>query len=390
MAEQNSKRIVVWVQHFADRPYLMLQWHDPVTGKRKSKSAETCNPVEAEKLRADLEYELNHGLHFEGGRMPWEKFRELFEREYVAPLRPNTRFNYEDTLDLFEELCQPKRLDQVSVRTVSAFATAMRTRPTRGRPGMKPGTVKVRLQFLSTALHWAAEQGLLAKCPKFPKVQAPERKPQPVPAESFERILEKAPDANMRAYLLTGWLAGLRLSEAHMLEWEPSEDAPYLDLAGNHIVLPAGFVKGKSDQWVPLDGRLREALEALPRQGKRVFHFPAWGRGPEISASAVSDRVTRLARLAGVRLTMHTLRKGFGCRYAGKVPAQVLQKLMRHRNIRTTMDYYANVDDAVEAAVEAECNAQRNSSRNTAAQPAPTPKTGGGASPSQDEPSTFS
>ena len=61
--------------------------------------------------------------------------------------------------------------------------------------------------------------------------------------------------------------------------------------------------------------------------------------------------VTKLAKKAGVKLTMHTLRKGFGCRYAGKVPAQVLQKLMRHANIRVTMTYYANVDDAVEAAV---------------------------------------
>jgi hypothetical protein len=48
---------------------------------------------------------------------------------------------------------------------------------------------------------------------------------------------------------------------------------------------------------------------------------------------------------------MHSLRKGFGCRYASHVPAQVLQKLMRHANIKTTMDYYANVDAAVEAAV---------------------------------------
>jgi integrase len=59
---------------------------------------------------------------------------------------------------------------------------------------------------------------------------------------------------------------------------------------------------------------------------------------------------------------MHSLRKGFGCRYAGKVPAQVLQRLMRHANIALTMTYYANVDDAVMAAV---LGGERNSSRNT-------------------------
>jgi hypothetical protein len=52
-----------------------------------------------------------------------------------------------------------------------------------------------------------------------------------------------------------------------------------------------------------------------------------------------------------VKLTFHSLRKGFGCRYAGKVPAQVLQRLMRHSNVSITMAFYANVDEAVEAAV---------------------------------------
>jgi hypothetical protein len=81
MPENQCKRIVVWVQHFADRPYLMLQWHDPDTGKRKSKSAQTCNPLSAEQARADLEYEHNNGLYKEGSRISWEKFRELFEAE---------------------------------------------------------------------------------------------------------------------------------------------------------------------------------------------------------------------------------------------------------------------------------------------------------------------
>ena len=51
---------------------------------------------------------------------------------------------------------------------------------------------------------------------------------------------------------------------------------------------------------------------------------------------------------AGVRLTMRALRRGFGCKHAGKVPAQVLQRLMRHSDIKITMDYYANVDQAAE------------------------------------------
>jgi integrase len=206
----------------------------------------------------------------------------------------------------------------------------------------------VRLQFLKTALRWAVDQGMMVKYPKFPKATPDKRLPQPVPVGSFERSYAKAEgDAQMQAYLLTGWLAGLRLMEAYNLEWEETEDAPYVDLARNRIVLPGKIVKDKVDQWDPLDPALREALLALPRHSKKVFRFISTRTKQPLDMSGISDRVTDLAKKAGVRLTMHTLRKGFGCRYAGKVPAQVLQKLMRHRSIRTTMDYYVNVDQAV-------------------------------------------
>jgi integrase len=338
------------VQRFNDRTHLVLQWTDPETGRRKSKSAGTADEKEAEDARGDLEYELNHGKYQEASRMSWERFRELFEAEYAAGGRPNTARNYRDTLDLFERLCNPQRLRSITERTISIFVKGMRGTPTRGRPGMMSSTIKVRLQYLHTALQWAVEQGLLPKCPRFPSVKVPEKTPQPVPLESFERLLAKAPDDNLRAYLLTAWLAGLRLVEAYELEWEQTDRAPYLDLAGSRIVLPAEIVKAGRDQWIPLDPQLCEVLSRLPRQGRKVFRFVARD-GHIIAAGAVSDRVCRLAKKAGVKLTYHTLRKGFGCRYAGKVPAQVLQKLMRHATIRTTMAYYANVDDAVMEAV---------------------------------------
>jgi integrase len=205
----------------------------------------------------------------------------------------------------------------------------------------------------------------------FPEVKAPRKKPRPVAAESFERLLAKAPDDQTRAFLLCGWLAGLRLSEAHALEWEETERAPWIDFDRDRIILPAGFVKAVEDQWVPLDAELRAALERLPRTGARVFHFPS-ERGGWLTANGVGKVVAELARRAGVLLTMKSLRKGFGCYYAARVPAQALQKLMRHASIKTTMDYYANVDDAVEAAVR-----QRNTSRNNspAATPEPSPAT---------------
>jgi integrase len=362
MSEGDSKRVVVWVQHFGDRPFLMLQWHDPVTGKRKSRSAETNNPIDAERKRADLEYELNHGAYHEPSRMMWKTFRGLFEAEYLPGCRPDTRKVFAHAFDLFERLCSPGALRSITERTLSQFAAALRKQPGRiDKAGLSPWTVKVRLQFLRTALNWAVGQKLLVECPAFPDVRAPKTKPRPVPAEPFEKLLEKA-DPPLRAYLLCGWLAGLRRKEALLLEWEETDAAPWLDFPRRRIWLPAGFVKGVADQWVPLDAGLAAALLGLPRQGRKVFDFRSKVTGLPLTLSGVSLMITKLAKLAGVKLSMKTLRKGFGSRYAGKVPAQVLQRLMRHANISTTMDFYANIDEAVEEAV---LGVGRNSSRNS-------------------------
>ena len=125
-------------------------------------------------------------------------------------------------------------------------------------------------------------------------------------------------------------------------------------------------MKADEDQWVPLDPALRQTLEALPRHGVRVFRFTD-GRGPHserlVSVDCIGHRIVKLAKKAGVKLSMKSLRKGFGCRYAGKVSAHVLQRLMRHSDLRITMDYYANIDAAVEEAV---LGPQRVSSRVTA------------------------
>jgi integrase len=305
----SDNRVTVWVQRFKDRPALMLQWLDPETGKRRSESAGTADPGEAERKRADKEYELNHGLHQDVTRMSWERFRELFTEEHLSGLRPRTRKRYDNVFDLFEELARPGRLRSVNERTVSAFVAALRKRPTAGREGMMASTIRLTLQFLRTSLNWAVDQKLLPDCPAFPTVKVPRKKPQPIPAESFERLADKAPDANTRAFVYTGWLSGLRLGEALELEWEPGDKAPWLDLARDRIVLPAELVKAVEDQWVPLDAALREVLEALPRRSRKVFHFAAKDGHP-LTANGVSQRIIRLAKKAGVKLTMHALRKG--------------------------------------------------------------------------------
>jgi integrase len=364
-------RIKVWVQSFKDRPYPMLQWNDPDSGKRKSISAGTADAKEIERKRADKEYELNNGLHVEKSKMTWAKFRELFEAEYLPGLRERSREKYGTVLDVLEDEGLPKTIGEISERTISKLVSNLRCRkvmvrnrstagakPTKEskvkRVGLAPATIRNYLVTLHKALAWGYEQRLLQAVPRFPKIKVPRKKPQPVPTESFERLLLVAPNETWKGYLQCCWWAGLRLSEAWKLRWGQSSRFPYLDLQAGRIILPAEFAKSGEDQWVPIHPKLREVFEGLPRTGNEVFPLRTMSGRP-MTRAGISSFVCQLAKRAGVRLSMHKLRKGFGCRVAstlGKGNAPVLHQLMRHSSMQITMDYYANVDDVLSQAIE--------------------------------------
>src|SRR5262245_16698462 len=355
MAFDNVATVKVWVQAFKGRKFLYLQWHDPHTGERKTQTAQTADQEAAEKKRADLEYELNHGLHEAQCKLSWEQFREMFETEYAAGLRERSREKFACVFDVFEAMAAPKMLRGVNERILSTFVTALRARKRRGGGlGLAPMTIRNYLISLKTALGWAVKQKLLTALPAFPAVKVPKKKPQPVPTEAFERMLEYAPDAHWRAFLLCGWWAGLRLSEALHLRRNGNEKRPWLDLDNHRILLPAEFAKSDVDQWVPLHATLREALADLPDTGDEGLPFRSRKGGEPLSRNGVTNRVILIAKRAGVRLSMHRLRKGFGCRVAkqlGKGNAPILHSLMRHSSMQITMDYYASVEDALHAAI---------------------------------------
>jgi integrase len=332
--------------------WLVLQWFDPETGARKSKPAGTPDLKKAECKRTDLESDLNNGRYREATRLDWKAFRAAFESEYDGDQRASSREKRAAVLDVFEQVVRPDRLRAITTRTVSRFTAALRTRKqANGKVGLAAWTRRNYLVALRTALAWGVEQGYLDELPAFPKVRVPRKKPYPIAQQDYEKMLAKAPDELWRAFLLCAWWAGLWLSEAWKLQWERSEDFPWLDLPYNRIVLPASFAKSDEDQSVPLHPVLREALEKLPRTDPEVFPFRSRVTGKPLTRNGVTSRVIGIAEKAGVKLSMHRLRKGFGCRVAkqlGKGNAPVLHALMRHSSMQVTMDFYANVDDALQ------------------------------------------
>jgi integrase len=334
----DNVRVKVWVQKFPDRPYLMLQWHDPDTGRRKSKSAATDNPKAAEHFARDLEYELNHGIRRQPARMTWEQFCDVYTEEKLSGNRAATRKKAGYVFDSFEEHCHPKNLGALTERMLSLYVTRLRAN------GRKPATIAGHLAYLKAALRWAVGQKFLPVMPKVVMPKVPKKSIiRTVTMEEFERLLQFAPNDLWRAVLWTAWYTGMRRTELLTLTWN-NGGAPWVDFGQNRIWIPAEHNKADADQWIPLHPDLVKILAPFRQARGHLFALAA---NPE----GVSILFRKITKKAGIRVTLHDLRRTFGSRYAPHVSAPVLQRLMRHADIKTTLAFYTNVDGALEESI---------------------------------------
>jgi integrase len=334
-----DRKIVVYLLAPLDRDKLQLQWTCPDTGRRKSRSAGTADPDIAEQKRSDLEYELNHGIAHESSKMPWETFRQIYEEEHLAARREATRKKAGYVFDLFEKLSSPRKLGDINERKLSRHQTAMRT------ASRKAATIAGHMAYLRAALRWAADQKLIPTAPKIAMPKVPKKTViRKIVAEQFERIIAIAPSPLWAAFIATAWYTGMRRNEMLDLAWGCDLEKPWVDFDQARVWIPAAYNKSDADQWVPLHPQLAEILAALRKPAGRMFPLRE-------SAQEVSRQFGKLAKRAGLKVTLHDLRRSFGSRYAAVVPAPVLQRLMRHADIKTTLEFYTNVDDKLAEAI---------------------------------------
>jgi len=136
----------------------------------------------------------------------------------------------------------------------------------------------------------------------------------------------------------------MRRNEMLDLTWHSDAGTPWVAFGQGRIWIPAAYNKSDADQWIPLHPDLAEVLK--PRQQPRRRLFPL-----SESPREVSRKFGRLAKQCSLKITLHDLRRSFGSRYAAVVPAPVLQRLMRHADIKTTLGFYVDVDDQLDEAI---------------------------------------
>ena len=353
-----SDEIKVNVMQYPDRANLVLAYTDPVSGKRKTKSAGTSNEKDAWKAAAAWEEELRAGPQCPPSKVTWQAFRERYEQEHLASLAEKTRVHVSVALNHLEKYLNPDRLCKVNASALSTLQTKLRGR------GIRETSIASILRSIKAALSWGVSVGLMKAVPRInmPKgSKGKKMKGGALVGEQFDRMLAAVPkirpkdSAEWQRYLTGLYLGGLRLGESVALSWDA--DAPFaVDLSGRH---PRFRIKGEAqksgrDELTPMTPDFAEFILRTPEAQRRgrVFRLNQDGGSVPLSTHNVGKVVDRIGVKAGVIVnpadgktaSAHDLRRTFGTRWARRKMPAVLRKLMRHANVQTTMQYYVDLD----------------------------------------------
>lgn len=175
---------------------------------------------------------------------------------------------------------------------------------------------------------WLLEDGRLATSPlaEIPRPPTPKPRPRPLSRDDARRALVMA-SGDLRAYLMLGRLAGLRAHEIAKFSGEDIDaDALYV------------FGKGGQAAIIPTHPDLWELAQSYPRCG---YWFPSpRGRESHVTAHAVTMRVSRHFARLGIDGSSHRNRHLYGTELLrGGANLRVVQELMRHADLTTTVRY---------------------------------------------------
>lgn len=370
----SERTITVWVSRFPDRATFQLQWLDPISGRKRTKSSgvrdtgKARDRKDADAKARELEQLLRRGVAALPSELSWESFRERYENEHAASLAKDTAAKIGTVCNFIEEHLNPRRLHDLTDERISRLALILREQK------KSESTIKSYMGQLKAMLRWAVAQKLLPACPTIPTIRRAKKssgetpmKGRPITGEEFDRMLAAVPAvvgedaaAAWRHYLRGLWFSGLRLAESLELFWD-REDKLHPILPKNGKGLPvlrilAELEKGHADRLLPIAPEFATFLVETPEDERTgpVFKLPKRKcRNVEARAAWAGRTISAIGAKAGVVVrtdpadpkkrkfaSAHDLRRAFGDRWASRVMPPILKELMRHESIETTLRYY--------------------------------------------------
>lgn len=281
----------------------------------------------------------------------WTDFRMRVNKEYLRPLSKNSARMVNTALNHAEKHIAPDSPLDLTASRLSKLWEHL------ARKGVSRESIDKYESHIRGVQEWAQGVRLVKEIPIRNKRKG-KRKTYRVPGrplteDEYQRMLACAIAADpihpqrIRFFLEGLWLSGLRISEAVELSW--NQGLFYVDTSGKFFMLrvSARFDKAGKDRLLPMTpdfGALLERVPAEHRVGK-IFQC-----GDIAQARSLIHKCAKAAGIITVHepklkyASAHDFRRSFASRWARKVKAPVLQKLMRHESITTTLKHYVSLD----------------------------------------------
>lgn len=240
------------------------------------------------------------------------------------------------------------RLDAIRQSDVDAFVAHLLS----GGRGRK--TVNNITSVLSSLLKYAARNRVIDPPDLSFFIDEDEAELVAVAGDDVATLVGATEDRRYRAAILLAADAGLRVGEVRGLRWgDLNELRRTLTVARsidprNNVTAP----KNRQRRQVPISDRLWSALQELDQVGEAVI---ARGDGEPLGYYTMREALLGIYDAAGVTpppKPWHCLRHTFGSELAARgVPLPVIQELMGHASITTTMRYVHVHEDAKRDAI---------------------------------------
>lgn len=342
-------QIRVKVVGTARREHFVFRWVD-ADGTPRQEQSKWPNKAslrgKAERDAKQKEDELNAAAESQAD-LAWQAFEQRYTQEYLPSLAEKSRKAWRTAKGHVDEIIKPAFLSDIDANALSMFAAALRKKSKRKKGGCSEATIKTYLATVLAALGWAVDMGLLDS---VPKVRMPKRakgskrmRSRPVTGEEFDRLKDNLPAKykEMAKGLFDG---GLRLSEGLELSWDRVARFS-VDLSGKRPMfrITSEGQKNASDQVLPIAPEFAAWLQAVPTRKRRGLVFGIVDAVDKASKTFAAAGSGIVVSADGKTATAHDMRRSFGTRWAKRVQPAVLQQLMRHKNIETTMAYYVDL-----------------------------------------------
>jgi integrase len=328
------------------------RWTEPRTRRQRTKAF--CGPGAEEAARKHAERVIaliNLGLYKPPNRDPqWRVFLKEYRNRVIEPQSYENAVMHLRSVTLFQKITGFTHISRVTSGDVENFIATRKRKTGKHKEPLSPATINKDLRYINTMLRTANEWGYLERIPKIKLLREIERVKTYINEEEFQAIYNACPNAWWKAFLLFFFMTGWRFSQVLRLRWY-NVDLETGDILSNHY-----DTKGKRDVVLPLHKMIWDAIrehKADPNRLKTDFVFAYKDEDIRKTFQQIQERagIKPRNKRDGEWYTFHDLRRGFATLNADRLDLFELQKLMNHRDIKTTLGY-VNMAHRLRPAVE--------------------------------------